>query len=89
MNLYDQVGALMVMLLGLGGITIVTGLALGGGVQGVFAILGILLFGLVTFPVDLLNQQFVPTEIKLFLGGIFVFGYIIALISWMKQGGTP
>jgi len=89
MNLYDQVGTLMVMLLGLGGITIVTGLALGGGVQGVFAILGILLFGLVTFPVDLFNQQFVPTEIKLVLGGIFVFGYIIALISWMKQGGTP
>lgn len=91
LNLYDQVTTLMVILgVGVGGLTLIAAAVAGAGViQSVFAVLGLLLFGLVTFPVDLLNQPFVPTEIKLFLGGIFTFGYAIALMSWIGQKGTP
>jgi len=55
----------------------------------VFSIIGLTLFGLATFPLSLLSSEYVPYELKLLVMGTYGFGYIVAMISWLKIGGTP
>lgn len=60
------------------------------GATTVFSVVGLVLFGLATWPMDLLgNSSLVPNEIRIFIGGFYIFGYIVAMISWLKIGGTP
>ena len=54
-----------------------------------FAAVAILFYGLITFPVVLIDQiPGISAEIRLFVGGLFVISMTFAIISWYKGTET-
>ena len=53
-----------------------------------FAPVAVFMLAFMTFPIGLFNQHgdFVPLEIKIFIGGIYMIAYMISLIEFMKGG---
>ena len=53
-----------------------------------FAIAGVFLLAFVTFPISIVNQSgpFMPVEIRLLIGGLFVISYIISFFEFYKGG---
>jgi hypothetical protein len=50
----------------------------------IFAGLTVLLLGFATLPTDILVDTSIPTEIKLFFGGVYTLIYILSLLTWYK-----
>lgn len=44
----------------------------------------IALSGLLMFPLDLMNEVGVSSQIKLFIGGLLGISYLLAIIYWLK-----
>jgi len=54
-----------------------------------FAIPSIILLGLMTFPMSLMNSASLSTEFKILVGGVFGVSYLLAYIGWLKGTGEP
>lgn len=81
---------LVLLLLGIGGLaTILASTGLFPNPYTLFAGAAMFLFGLITFPVDLLfsDRTIIPNEIKILLASLFMLCYFVAFLLFYRQGG--
>lgn len=86
-NLFSTSTGQILTIAGVAGVS--TGLILITGATTFFSIVGLILFGLLTFPPTLFLKEFMPYELRLLFGGLYTICYTIAIVSWLKIGGTP
>ena len=85
-SLYTAILAVLVFLVGTSLITAVFGRF--PDPYSWFATAGIFLLAFITFPITLINQSapFMPAELRLLIGGIFVISYLISFFEFYKGG---